>query len=61
MSDEVKGLVDYFNSISDILGSSMAMLGNTVFAVAENEDDFKNLEVENLHIDKINNIGISYD
>ena len=61
MSGEVKNLVDYFNSSPNILGSSMAMLGNTVFAFAENEDAFKNLEVENLHIDKLNNIGIIYD
>lgn len=61
MSDEVKGLVNYINSRSDILGSSMAMLGNTVFAFAQNEDDLKNLEVENLHIDKLNNDGIVHD
>ena len=34
MSDEVKELVDYLNSCDDILGSSMAMLGNTVIAFA---------------------------
>ncbi len=61
MSDEVKNLVDYFNSRPDILGSSMGMLGNTVFAFAQNEDVFKNDEVENLHIDKLNNVGIVYD
>ena len=61
MSEDVKNLVDYFNSRSDILGTSMAMLGNTVFAFAENEDAFKNTEVENLHIDKLNNVGIVYD
>ena len=61
MSDEVRELVDYFNSRDDILGSSMAMLGNTVFAFAYNEDAFKNLDVEDLHIDKLNNIGIVYD
>jgi len=61
MSDEVKELVNYINSRSDILGSSMAMLGNTVFVFAQNEDDLKNLEVENLHIDKLNNDGIVYD
>lgn len=61
MSDEVKNLVDYFNSRPDILGSSMGMLGNTVFAFAQNEDVFKNEEVENLHIDKLNNVGIVYD
>ena len=51
----------YFNSRPDILGSSMGMLGNTVFAFAQNEDVFKNEEVENLHIDKLNNVGIVYD
>ena len=61
MSDEVKNQIEYFNSSSDILGSSMAMLGNTVFAFAYDEEAFKNLEVENLHIDKLNNVGIVYD
>ncbi len=61
MSDDVKNLIDYFKSSSDILGTSMAMLGNTVFAFAYNEDTFKNLNIENLHIDKLNNIGITYD
>ena len=61
ISDEVKNLVDYFNSRSDILGSSMAMLGNTAFAFAQNVYAFINLEVENLYIDKLNNIGIVYD
>lgn len=61
MSDEVKNLIDYFNSSSDILGSSMAMLGNTAFAFAYDEDAFENLNIEDLHIDKLNNIGIVYD
>ena len=61
MSDEVKNQIEYFNSSSDILGSSMAMLGNTVFAFAYDEDAFKNLDVENLHIDKLNNVGIVHD
>ena len=61
MSDEVKELVDYFNSRPNILGSSMAMLGNTLFAFAQNEEDFKNMDVENLHVDKLNNVGIVYD
>ncbi len=61
MSDDVKELVDYFNSLDNILGSSMAMLGNTVFAFAYDEDAFKTLNIENLHVDKLNNIGISYD
>ncbi|WP_407415674.1 pantoate kinase [Methanobrevibacter sp.] len=61
MSDEVKDLTDYFNSSSDILGSSMAMLGNTVFAFAYDEDAFKNLDIKDLHMDKLNNIGIVYD
>lgn len=61
MSDEVKNLIDYFKSSSDILGSSMAMLGNTAFAFAHDEDAFKKLNIENLHIDKLNNIGIVHD
>ena len=61
MSGEVKELVDYLNSSDNILGSSMAMLGNTAFAFAYDEDAFKTLNIEGLHIDKLNNIGISYD
>ncbi|MBR0270495.1 MAG: GHMP kinase [Methanobrevibacter sp.] len=53
MTDEVKSLVDYFNLSDDILGSSMAMLGNTVFAFADNESTFKNSGIENLNIDKL--------
>lgn len=61
MSDEVKNMIEYFNSRSNILGSSMAMLGNTVFAFAYSKDAFETLNIENLHIDKLNNVGISYD
>lgn len=61
MTDDVKNLIEYFDSRSDILGTSMAMLGNTVFAIAENEDAFKNLDVEGLNICELNNVGISYD
>ena len=61
ISDEVSELVDYFNCLDDILGSSMAMLGNTVFAFAYNEDVFKNLDIENLDIYKLDNNGIKYD
>ena len=61
MSEEVENLVDYFNSLNDILGSSMAMLGNTVFSFAYDEDAFKNLGIEDLHICQLNNIGIVHD
>ena len=61
MSVEVEKLVDYFNSSADILGSSMAMLGNTAFAFAYDEEAFENLNVEGLNIDKLNNFGIVYD
>lgn len=61
VSDEVKDLIDYFNSSTNIIGSSMAMLGNTAFAFAYDEDALKSLDIENLHIDKLNNIGIVYD
>lgn len=53
MTNEVQSLVNYFNSMDDILGASMAMLGNTVFAFADNESTFKKLDVENLNIDKL--------
>lgn len=61
MTSEVKNQIEYFNSMDNILGSSMAMLGNTVFAFAYDEETFKNLNIKDLHIDKINNIGIVYD
>ncbi len=61
LSDDVKNLIDYLNSADNILGSSMAMLGNTAFAFAYDEDAFKSLDIEDLHIDKLNNIGIIYD
>lgn len=61
MSEEVENLIEYFNSSSDILGSSMAMLGNTVFSFAYDEDAFKNSGIEDLHVCQLNNIGIVYD
>lgn len=61
MSGEVKELVDYFKSQDGILGSSMGMLGNTAFAFAYDDRIFQRLDIEGLHIDKLNNIGISYD
>jgi pantoate kinase len=61
MTSEVKNQIEYFNSMDNILGSSMAMLGNTVFAFAYDEETFKNLNIKDVHIDKINNIGIVYD
>ena len=61
MTEEVENLINYFNSSSDILGSSMAMLGNTVFAFAYAEETFKNLNIDDLHICELNNIGIVYD
>jgi pantoate kinase len=61
MSNDVMELVDYFTSSDDILGSSMAMLGNTVFAIAQNEDAFNDCDIDGLHIDSIDNVGIRYD
>ena len=61
MSGQVKELVDYLNSRDNILGSSMAMLGNTAFAFAYDESTFKTLDIEGLHVDKLNNVGIVYD
>lgn len=53
MTNEVQSLADYFNSCDDILGASMAMLGNTVFAFADNESSLKKLNIEGLNIDKL--------
>ena len=50
MTSEVHSLIKYFNSCDDILGSSMAMLGNTVFAFSDNESAFKDLNIENIDI-----------
>ena len=61
ISPEVKELVEYFNSLDGILGSSMAMLGNTVFSFAYEKDTFENLDIDDLHISKLNNVGIEYD
>ena len=61
MSEEVKNLVDYLNNQDDILGSSMAMLGNTVFAFANSKDALESLNIKDFHIDKLNNFGIIYD
>lgn len=61
VSGEVENLIEHFNSSSDILGSSMAMLGNTAFAFAYDESAFKDLGIEDLHICQLNNIGIVYD
>lgn len=59
MSDDVENLVKYFNHHEELIGSSMAMLGNTVFTIAENKKTLKNLKINNLEIYKINNKGIS--
>lgn len=55
MNNDVSNLVEILNDNKDILGSSMAMLGNTVFAFAENKDTLKEL---NMEIYKLNNEGI---
>ncbi|MDO5849505.1 MAG: pantoate kinase [Methanobrevibacter sp.] len=61
MSDDVFGLVSRLNDDENILGSSMAMLGNTVFAFAEDKSAFDHLDDLGLDICKINNEGIIHD
>ncbi|MBQ9026114.1 MAG: GHMP kinase [Methanobrevibacter sp.] len=53
MTDDVQSLVDYFNLSDDILGSSMAMLGNTLFAFSDSKSTFEKLNIEDLNIDKL--------
>ena len=49
-------------STVSMLSTANAADSNVVYSCDfENEDDLKNLEVENLHIDKLNNDGIVYD
>lgn len=61
MTDDVQSLIEIFNSSSDILGSSMAMLGNTAFAFALTQDAFKDLGIKHLNIHRLYNKGIVYD
>ena len=61
MTSEVKNQIEYFNSMDNILGSSMAMLGNTVFAFSSDESSLKDTGIEDFHIDKLNNVGIVHD
>lgn len=57
MNTEVSNLVELLNNENDIIGSSMAMLGNTVFAFAEDENTLKNLDMD---VYKLNNEGITW-
>ena len=61
MSDDVKRMVDCFNRQDGILGSSMAMLGNTAFAFSYDNRIFEKMDIDHLHIDKLNNVGIEHD
>ncbi len=61
MTGKVLETVQLLNDDSNILGSSMAMLGETVFAFSDNKKALKNCAVKNLKIYKLNNEGITYD
>lgn len=61
MSEDVSNLVDYLNRTEDILGSSMAMLGNTVFSFAYSRDVFENLDIKGMEIYKLDNFGVRND
>ena len=56
ISSEVLKEVNKLNSDKDILGSSMAMLGNTVFAISENKES-----LNDLNIYKVDTEGIKID
>lgn len=58
MNNEVRNAVNILNSDENILGSSMAMLGNTVFAFAKNKESLKHSEVKGLDIYELNNNGV---
>lgn len=61
MSRDVSELVERLNDEDEILGSSMAMLGNTVFAFADSRDNLESLDISGLEIYELNNEGIVND
>lgn len=61
MTCDVRDTIENIKDHENILGSSMAMLGNTVFIFSYDKATLKNLNIDDLHIDELNNIGIVYD
>ena len=61
MTRDVRNAIENIKCHENILGSSMAMLGNTVFIFSYDKATLKNLNIDDLHIDELNNIGIVYD
>lgn len=61
INENVLKAVEVLNNDNNILGSSMAMLGDTVFAFSDNKKSLKNSEIKDLTIYKLNNEGIIYD
>ena len=61
MTRDVRNAIENIKDHENILGSSMAMLGNTVFIFSYDKATLKNLNIDDLHIDELNNIGIVYD
>ena len=61
MTRDVRNAIENIKDHENILGSSMAMLGNTVFIFSYDKTTLKNLNIDDLHIDELNNIGIVYD
>ncbi|WP_409199420.1 pantoate kinase [Methanobrevibacter sp. DSM 116169] len=59
ISSEILDLSNELNSHKDILGSSMAMLGNTIFTFSKNKDILDNLEGFTTY--QINKEGIKID
>lgn len=61
ISPEVLNTVEAINKNKNILGSSMAMLGNTVFTFSKEKEIIENLEIDGLKIYKIEREGIRID
>lgn len=61
IENEVLNLIKILSLEDDILGSSMAMLGNTAFAFSYNEDVFKTLDIDGLLVYELDNYGVKYD
>jgi pantoate kinase len=59
INNELMAIIKEMNKNS--LGSSMAMLGNTAFALSNNiDEDLDNINLDNLLVSQVDNIGIRF-
>jgi pantoate kinase len=61
ISKDVLEAIEIFNKNKEVLGSSMAMLGNTVFALSLDENVLKSIDIDGLNFYEIDLEGIKID